>query len=122
MTTMASPVTVEAILNSLIIKIHSLRQTVLFTTAYANPCFNPKQAVYFLNPIVGHSHKLPRGPFLERPGNLTGPKTYFEIKVSRRVGCVLTSIEVHFVSLADNLTVPFSKLLKLPSFMENKTA
>ena len=36
----------------------------------------------------------PRGPFLERPGNLTGPKTYFEIKVSRKVGCVLTSNEV----------------------------
>ena len=31
-----------------------------------------------------------RGPFLERPGNLTGPKSYFEIKVSRKVGCVLT--------------------------------
>ena len=24
------------------------------------------------------------GPFLERPGNLTGPKSYFEIKVSRK--------------------------------------
>ena len=54
--------------------------------------------------------------------SLTGPKTYSEIKVSRRVGCVLTSNEVHFVSLADNFTVPFSKLLKLPSLMENKTA
>ena len=43
------------------------------------------------------------GPFLERPGNLTGPKSYFEIKFSRIVGCVLTSNEVHFVSLADNL-------------------
>ena len=62
------------------------------------------------------------GPFLERPGNLTGPKTYFEIKVSWNVGCVPTSNEVHFVSLADNFPVPFSKLLKLPSLMENKTA
>ena len=26
------------------------------------------------------------GPFLERPGNLTGPKSYFEIKVSSKVG------------------------------------
>ena len=42
-----------------------------------------------------------RGPFLERPGNLTGPKSYFEIKFSR-VGCVLTSNEVHSVSLAEN--------------------
>ena len=46
-----------------------------------------------------------RGPFLETPGNLTGPKSYFEIKVSRKVGCVLTFNEVHFVSLADNFTV-----------------
>ena len=62
-----------------------------------------------------------RGPFLERPGNLTDPKTYFEIKVSRRVGCLLTSIEVSFDSLADTFTVPFSKLLNLPCLMENKT-
>ena len=60
-----------------------------------------------------------RGPFLERPGNLTGPKSYFEIKLSRKVGCVLTSNEVHFVSLADNLTVQFSNLLKLLTKMEN---
>ena len=52
-------------------------------------------------------------PFLGSPGNLSGSKTYFEIKVSRRVGCVLTSIEVNFVSLADKFTVPLSKLLKL---------
>ena len=52
--------------------------------------------------------KRPRGPFLERPGNLTGPKSYFEIKFSRKVGCVLTSNEVNFVSLADNFTVQFS--------------
>ena len=64
----------------------------------------------------------PRGPFLERPGNLTGPKSYFEIKASRKVGCVLTSTEVHFVSLADNFAAPFLKLLKHRSLMENKTA
>ena len=43
--------------------------------------------------------------FLERPGNLTGPKSYFQIKFSRKVACVLTSNKVHFVSLADNFTV-----------------
>ena len=31
------------------------------------------------------SRPLARGPFLERPGNLTGPKSYFEIKFSRKV-------------------------------------
>ena len=45
------------------------------------------------------------GPFLERPGNLTGPVSYFEIEVSKKVGCFLTSNEVHFVSLAENFTV-----------------
>ena len=58
----------------------------------------------------------------ERPGNLTGPKSYFEIKISRKVGRVLTSNEVHFVSPADTFTVQFSNLLKLPSGMENKIA
>ena len=51
-----------------------------------------------------------RGPFLESPGNLTGPKSYFEIKVSREVGCVLTSNEVHFVSLANY----FFKTFEIP--------
>ena len=48
---------------------------------------------------------LPWGSFLEAPGKLTGPVSYFEIGVSRKVGCVLTSNEVHFVSLAENFTV-----------------
>ena len=62
------------------------------------------------------------GLFLESPSNLTGLASCFEIKVERKVGCVLTSNEVHFVSLADNFAAPFSKLLKLPSLMESKTA
>ena len=45
------------------------------------------------------------GPFLERPGNLTGPKSDFEIKISRKAGCVLNSNKVHFVALANNFTV-----------------
>ena len=54
------------------------------------------------------------GPFLERPGNLTGPESDFDIKVSRKVGRVLTPDDVHFVSLADNFTVQVSNLFKLP--------
>ena len=74
-------------------------------------------------PLLNNFRKTnPRGPFLEGPGNLTGPKKYFEIKVSRKVGRVLTSNEVNFVSLADTFTVQFSNLRKLPSGMENKTA
>ena len=55
---------------------------------------------------------MTRGPFLESPGNLTDPKSDFEIKVSRKVGSVLTSNEVHFVSLADNFTAPFSVIFQ----------
>ena len=47
----------------------------------------------------------PRGLFLERSGKLTGPVSYFEIEVSRKLGCVLTSDEVHSASLAENFTV-----------------
>ena len=57
---------------------------------------------------------MTRGPFFERPGKLPGPESDFDINVSRKVGHVLTSDEVHVVSLADNLTVQFSNLLKLP--------
>ena len=63
-----------------------------------------------------------RGPFLEGPGNLTGPESNFGIKVWRKVGRVLTSDEVHFVSLAENFTVQFLKTFETPSRMENKTA
>ena len=52
----------------------------------------------------GNPWKYSWGPFLERPGNLTGPTSYFEIKISR-VRRVLTSNEVNFVSLANNFTV-----------------
>ena len=69
-----------------------------------------------------NTRTLVRGPFLERPGNLTGPKSYFEMESSRKVGCVLICNEVYFVSLADNFTVQFSNLLKPLSRMKNKTA
>ena len=64
----------------------------------------------------------PCKPFLKRAGNLTDPKSYFEIKVLGKVGSVLTSHEVHFVALAENLTATVSKLWELPSLVENKTA
>ena len=60
-------------------------------------------ATQFGNPLRS------RGPFLERPGKLTGPVSYFEIEVSRKVGCLLTSNEVQFASLAENFTVNFQK-------------
>ena len=59
----------------------------------------------FLSRISCYFSEKTRGPFLESPDNLTGPKSDFDIKVSREVGCFLASNEVHFVSLANNFTV-----------------
>ena len=64
----------------------------------------------FLETLISKFRETgPWGPFLERPGKLTGPVSYFEIEISRKVECVLTSNEVHFVSLAENFTVNFQK-------------
>ena len=63
--------------------------------------------------VTNNDSQVTWGPFLGRPGNLTGPKSYFEIKVSRKVERVLTSNEVHFVSLAENFTVQLSNVLIL---------
>ena len=46
-------------------------------------------------------------PFLERPGNLTGPKSYFKMEISKKIGSVMNSNEVHFFPLAYNFTVQF---------------
>ena len=66
------------------------------------------------------------GPFLERPGNLTGSESYFEIQVSRKVGCVLTCDEVLFVSLANNFTIQYKtqgkKLFKIDHHQSEKCA
>ena len=54
------------------------------------------------------SRDIASGPgarFSKDPVSFTGPVSYFEIKVSRNLGCVLASNEVHFVSLAENFTV-----------------
>ena len=67
--------------------------------------FNVQVSNLLKLPLEWKTKQLNGGPFLEGPGNLTGPKSHFEIKVSKKVGCVLTFNEVHFVSLADNFTV-----------------
>ena len=68
------------------------------------------QELFFVNKVDSVTSQ---GPVSQKTRNLTGPRSYFEIKVSRNVECVLTSIDVHFVSLADCFTVQFSNLLRL---------
>ena len=60
------------------------------------------QGIVVNNQLPKRKGERARGPYLERPSNLPGPESDFDIKVSRKVGRVLTSAEVHFVSLADN--------------------
>ena len=96
-----------------------------FDGTSCRPRFEPLSAGHVLAPwlVLSQGSSGPgRGPFLETPGNLRGPKSYFEIKVSRKTGCVLSSNEVHIVSLANNFAAPFSKRLKLQSLTEIETA
>ena len=52
-------------------------------------------------------------PFLEKPGNFSGPKTNFKIKTCLMVAKGLPHKPVNFVSLTDSFIVLFSKTLKL---------
>ena len=54
---------------------------------------------------TNNSNNGPWGPFRETPVTLTGPKSYFEIQVSRKAGCDLTPTEVRIVSLANNCII-----------------
>ena len=54
-----------------------------------------------------------RGPFLERPGNFSGPKANFEIKTCLIVAQFLAHKPVNSASLTDTFIVSFSRLLKL---------
>ena len=72
-------------------------------------------------PVARFSNWSPK-TFLESPGNLTGPESDFDIKVSRKVERVLTFDEVHFDFLAHNFTVEIFNPFETPSRIENKTA
>ena len=52
-------------------------------------------------------------PFLERPGNFSGPKANFKNKTCLIVAQGLAHKPVNFVSLTDSFIVLFSKMLKL---------
>ena len=77
---------------------------------FRNTCFTDGKTGKQMPVSARMFPSLARGPFLESLGNLTGPKSFIEIKFSRKVGCVLTSNKVHFVSEVDDFTLKFSKL------------
>ena len=53
-----------------------------------------------------------RGPFLESPGNFSGPKSNIQIEIQRIRARVLASKLLHFVSLTDSFIMLDAKLLK----------
>ena len=62
------------------------------------------------------------GPFLESPGNFTGPKSNIQIEIKRIRARVLASKLLHLVSLTDSFIMLDAKLLKPRSSMETETA
>ena len=53
-------------------------------------------------------------PFLERPGNFSGPKApIFKSETCSKVAQFLAHKSVNFASLNDSFIVSFSKLMKL---------
>ena len=63
-----------------------------------------------------------RGPFLQSPGNFSGPKSNIQIEIKRIRARVLASKLLHFVSLTDSFIMLDAKLLKPRSLMQTETA
>ena len=57
------------------------------------------------------------GPFLESPGNFSGPRSNIQIEISRVRARVLASRLLHFVSLTDGFIMLDAKLLRPRSLM-----
>ena len=68
------------------------------------------QATSHNNPWL--KHRRSRGPFLESPGNFTGPKSNIQIEIYRIRARVLANKLLHFVSLTDSFIMLDAKLLK----------
>ena len=62
------------------------------------------------------------GPFLESPGNFSGPKSKIQIEIQRIRPRVPASRLLHFVSLSDGFIMLDAKLLKPRSLMQTATA
>ena len=89
---------IDCYVRQLLVAIAAFFRSLLKSSHSAAEQLNSEFSTYFTS-------KSAWGLFLESPGNLMGRKQYFEIKVSRKEGCVLASNEVHFVAIANNFTV-----------------
>ena len=71
---------------------------------------------------VGPNVIVSRGPFLESPGNFSGPKSNIQMEIKRIRARLLASKLLHFVPLTDSFIMLDAKLLKPLSLMETETA
>ena len=61
-----------------------------------------------------------RGPFLKKPGNFSGPKANFKIKICWIVAQFLAHKPVNIALLTDKFILSFSKLLEPWSWMQTQ--
>ena len=59
-----------------------------------------------------YSQQVPRGPFLENPGNFSGPEIKYSTRHIRIRARILATKLLHFVSLADSSIIVDARLLK----------
>ena len=69
---------------------------------------------------IGHGRDW--GPFLESPGDFSGPKSKIQIEIKRIRARFLARKRIHFVSLTDSFIMLDAKLLKPLSCMQTTTA
>ena len=70
-----------------------------------------------LKSVIFHTLFHTWGPFLERPGNFSGPKSNIQIEIKRIRARVLARKLLHFVSLTGSFIMLDAKLLKPLSWM-----
>ena len=72
-------------------------------------------------PQTGLPYPGARGPFLETPGNLSGPKSSIHSEIKGLKARVLASKLLHFISLAGSFILLDASLLKPLSYMQTTT-
>ena len=90
------------------------------TCNWVAPCKQHVRAAYLNKGQAGFKIFLALGTFLERPGNISGPRENFKIKTCSIVAQFSAHKPVKFALLTDSFIVSFSKLLKLWSWMQTR--
>ena len=89
---------------------------------FFNGCISVNSTKRKVNGAVAKNHMTEPlqeiwGPFLESPGNFSGPKSNIQIEILRKRAGFLASKLLHFVSLTDSFITLDAKLLEPRSLM-----